>query len=113
MKLDRLSTLLSPKNDIFEHCSHLPAFQRCTERSAYVGASRKQNNHCDRGKGEGDIVLVTVTEDIVTPESLKTYDNKVLYLLCSDNLSKRYDTKIVALRGGGGSSNKISLHCPR
>ena len=31
--------------------NHLPAFQRCAERSTYVGASRKQNNHCDRGKG--------------------------------------------------------------
>ncbi|MEM8832493.1 MAG: DUF2202 domain-containing protein [Cyanobacteria bacterium P01_G01_bin.19] len=30
--------------------NHLPAFQRCAERSAYTGGSRGQNPNCGRGK---------------------------------------------------------------
>ncbi len=31
--------------------NHLPAFQRCAERSNYLGAWQGQNPNCDRGKG--------------------------------------------------------------
>lgn len=31
--------------------NHLPAFQRCAERSVYTGGLRGQNTNCGRGKG--------------------------------------------------------------